>query len=541
MSDPLGSLCLVLHAHVPYVLNHARYPHGEHWLYEAAAESYLPLLEVLAELALRDVHPGLTIGLTPVLLEQLAHPRFKDGFAGYLAEGMEQARRDHAEFQSTGQQHLARLADWWRQWYAHGADRFARIDRDIPRAFAEHARGGRLEVLTGAATHGYLPLLLEDSSLRAQVRAGVATSQRLLGWKPQGMWLPECAYRPAGKWESPVLEGYLADRVGVDRIVADEGVSHFFVEDVLLDRAGRNPLRPMGVLGPDGRPTGCAFARHGLLCEQVWSGKIGYPGAAEYLEFHKRHIRDGGPPGLRYWKITGRDVDLGGKEPYAFEDVGVVLQRHVQHFCDTVRRLLAAGSGADQSRNVLTASFDAELFGHWWFEGPRFLCDVLLELGGDPRVELLSAAEYLEKFPPRGSLHLEEGSWGEGSDHRVWLNDRTRWIWEIEHGAERRFGQLCCKLPWQTNAALRELLERAGRELLLMQASDWPFLIHTRQAADYAAKRFCSHATRFDHLCDIAHRTAAGETIGALDEHHIADADLHDVIFAHIDLNWWSS
>lgn len=541
MTDHLGSFCLVLHSHLPYVIHHGQFPHGEHWLYEAAAETYLPILDLIGDLALHQAHPGMTIGLTPVLLEQLDHPVFKERFPAYLSERIEWAKRDKASFTSENQLHMAHLADRWAQWYGHWLEVFEGIGRDIPRAFADRAREGHIEILTSNATHGYMPLILEDSCVRAQVRAGIASSERILGFKPTGMWLPECAYRPAGPWYPPVVYQDRRDRWGVDGIVAAEGITHFFVEGRMLDEQYCNPVLPLNVLGPHGDKTCCAFGRHSQVCERVWSGSIGYPAAGEYLEFHKKHNGSEKSPGLQYWKVTRSQSDLGEKDLYYPDDVSGAIHRHARHFCESIREALRAYRGHSGSPAVVTASFDAELFGHWWFEGPRFLRDVLLELNADPSIDVVTSQQYLERHPPQHGIHMREGSWGDGGDHRVWLNDKTHWIWEMAYRAETKFGRLTYNAPWQANAELRRILELAGRELLLLQASDWPFVIHTQGAVDYGIQRFCAHATRFQHICDIADKMIDGVALDDLDQLHIRDVQMHDSIFENVDLHWWST
>jgi 1,4-alpha-glucan branching enzyme len=221
----VGSFCLVLHGHMPYVLHHGVWPHGEDWLYEAAAETYLPLLSMIDECNFLNGDPRLTIGLTPVLLEQLAHDHFKKGFEAYLRNRAEQAVADRQYFEQDAQPHLAWLAERWETFYQDLSSQFARIGRDIPAAFEKLARTGAVDLLTSAATHGYMPLLLEDSSIRAQVRAGLNSSQRILGLKPNGIWLPEGAYRPAGRWAPATEWGDPDWRRGVDELVSEEGLS----------------------------------------------------------------------------------------------------------------------------------------------------------------------------------------------------------------------------------------------------------------------------------------------------------------------------
>ncbi len=568
MSDTVGSFNLVLHGHLPYVLHHGTWPHGEDWLYEAAAETYLPILAMIDECVFLNGNPRLAIGLTPVLLEQLSHEYFKRGFERYLADRVDQAQTDRAELQRAGHGHLAYLAQRWERWYGGLIEQFHAHDRDIPKAYADRARDGLIQILTSCATHAYLPLLLEDASIRAQIRAGVASSQRILGTAPRGMWLPECAYRPSGAWQPPINWAGKERRVGVEHLVADEGVTHFFVEHHLIencrseqvfnhgqwwkvgwDEAGgypgrgwRSVLEPHGV-NSDGTGLArvCAFARDAQACQQVWSGSIGYPAAGEYLEFHKKWSPR---RGLRYWKVTGKDVDLGAKHLYYPDDVPAKIHQHARHFCDYVKHRLHEYRRDTGRHGLVTACFDAELFGHWWFEGPGFLRDVLLTLNADPEIDLCTPEEFLERHPTDKVAALPEGSWGEGGDHRVWANDQVNWMWEIEYRCESVFGKHTFQLPWQHDREIRGLLEKAGRELLLMQASDWPFVIRRGQAIDYGIKRFIQHVSRFENLVHIAEKVAAdSKYLGQLTEvekFEIQDADIHDVIFPTIDLNWWN-
>lgn len=568
MSEPLGDFVLVLHGHLPYVLHHGMWPHGEDWLYEAAAETYLPILSVIDEVHHLGGWPGFTIGLTPVLLEQLAHERFKQGFADYLLERIARATVDRKEFEQHPDgyhQHMAYLANWWIETYTKLANQFEDIGRDIPAAYGKRAGAGSIEILTSNATHAYMPLLLEDSSIRAQVRAGVASSTRILGHKPTGMWIPECAYRPAYPWRPPAVFHNLRNRIGVEHLIADEGISHFFIENHLLeggrsegvmengqfvkvrwDEGAKYPGRgwydvhePVMVNSDGGPARTAAFARDPRLCEQVWSGSIGYPADGLFLEFHRKH---GERRGLRYWKVTGKDVDLGQKELYDPYPTAGKIHEHAQHFCNFVKTRLSEYRNRTGRRGCVVATFDAELFGHWWFEGPRFLRDVLLALHHDPQVNSCTAADRIKRIPPDKVMALPEGSWGDGGDHRVWLNDQTRWIWEVEYRAEALFGRHTFNLPWRDpkQTQLRSLLEKAGRELLLMQASDWPFVITRGQAIDYGIKRFVLHAGRFENLCSIAEKLHHGEQLGPLDEFEVQDSDLHDSVFPNIDLNWWN-
>ncbi|OHB74584.1 MAG: hypothetical protein A2Z25_16380 [Planctomycetes bacterium RBG_16_55_9] len=531
---------------MPYVLHHGVWPHGEDWLYEAAAETYLPLLSMVDECSHLNGRPRLTIGITPVLLEQLAHEHFKQGFETYLRDRAEQALTDRRAFEQIAQSHPAWLANRWEKFYQDLSEQFVRIGRDIPAAFREWTRAGAVELLTSAATHGYMPLLLEDSSIRAQLRAGLNSSQRILGFRPEGIWFPEGAYRPAGRWTPATEWGNPDWRRGIDELAAEEGLAYFFVDDHLLTHSGgiERPSvhQPVWVDGNGGRaPSMAAFARDPHICKQVWCGFVGYPADGAYLEFHKRH---GPRRGLRYWKVTDRKSDLGSKHFYYPDDVPGRIYEQAQHFCREVKRRLHEYKQQTGKHGVVVACFDAELFGHWWFEGPAFLKDVLLTLSAEADVELRTAGDFLSSFKLEQSAHLPAGSWGEGGDHRVWACEQVKWLWEIEYRCETLFGKLTYHLPWRQNPELRTILQKAGRELLLLQASDWPFVITRKQAPDYGIKRFIQHVDRFDTFTDMAERLAEDPRyLSGLDKVQklqIKEADMRDVIFQDINLDWWN-
>ncbi|MCA9492070.1 MAG: hypothetical protein KC621_19190, partial [Myxococcales bacterium] len=383
-----GGFCLVLHGHLPWVVHHGRWPHGEDWLYEAAAETWLPLLAVLDTCAREGIRPAWTLGLTPILLEQLSKRRFQDGLRHFLTDQAARARADAAAFPGTDLADLVPLALHWAERFERQLEAFDAIGGDLIGAFREHAVAGRIELLSSNATHGYHPLILHDACGRAQVRAGLRTSERHFGWRPRGVWLPERAYRPPSSWWPPAVHGLPRDVTGTATLFADEGVRFFFVDTHLVRgakaealvgegdktmpvsenqpewdvmRGWRNELEPHRVVEAGRLLPLQVLARCPEVSEQVWSGKIGYPADGRYLEFHKRH----GFRGLRYWRVTSSEADLGDKLPYDQGVISAAVHDQALHFCDLLKGRLRMHRDRTGRAGTVCAPFDAELFGHW--------------------------------------------------------------------------------------------------------------------------------------------------------------------------------
>ncbi|MCB9676034.1 MAG: DUF1957 domain-containing protein [Alphaproteobacteria bacterium] len=550
-----GAFCLVLHGHLPWVLHHGRWPHGEDWLFEAAAETWLPLIQVLDTLEAEGIRPGWTIGLTPILLEQLGHERFREGMRRWLEERIAHARRDSVAWASQDA-HLGWLADRWALHFADLLARFDAIDGDIARAI--RGRPG-IELLSSNATHGYHPLILHDRCARAQIRAGLATSERHLRARPRAAWLPECAYRPAGPWMPPAVHGDVRDRAGVAGLFGEEGVYAFVVDTHLVERstpvakldgdvatpvdpgiladthmAWNSVLEPLRVVERDHLTPVTVLARCPDVSEQVWSGEVGYPGDGRYLEFHKRH----GLRGLRYWRVTGSGADLGQKEAYQPDEVQAAIDSHAMHFVGTLQRRLVAHRQHTGRFGVVCAPFDAELFGHWWHEGPRFLLAVARSIAQQSTVEPMTMSELHSRVPADKAAALPEGTWGAGGDHRVWMNDELRFYWELAYRAEDRFLDLLDRS--QGVGAARVLMEEAGRQLLMLQASDWPFVIHTRGAVDYGLRRILDHAERLDDLLNGVEDVLSDHPEDPVVRSTLERCRLVDPVFPDLDLSWWT-
>jgi len=503
------SWCLVLHSHIPYVINHGRWPHGADWLFEVCAESYLPLLTVLCRLRNEGITSNINLSFTPVLMEQLKSRNFAAGFKRYLQMKIDLARDNRAYFAQTGQDRLVRLAQYWETWYQRAYEDFvSRWEEDILKGFKKLQDEKQVEILTSAATHAYLPLLSDDRSVRFQVQQGRFVYEQYFGQPPAGFWLPECAYRPRYVWKRPLKAGAAFLRPGLDELLRESGLKYFFVDTHLL-RGGevkgvylerfpvlkrlwqkaqqeQKPAREQGLspylpylAEPSGLPFFVRDEKSGSL---VWSGQAGYPGDGWYLEFHKKHF----PGGLRYWRVTSAQLDLGEKQIYQPEKAKERLAEQATHFVSLLTAALK-----DQEGDVIASLYDTELFGHWWFEGPEWLYLVVKKLALT-KIRPERASLCLERLNPQIPVSLPEGSWGTGGFHWVWLNEDTSWVWEKIYRLEDEWGKIYPDLAKRQPRLYRQWL----REKLLLESSDWPFLISTWTARDYAENRVAEHYER---------------------------------------------
>ncbi|MGE0680727.1 MAG: 1,4-alpha-glucan branching protein domain-containing protein [Candidatus Binatia bacterium] len=528
MLSSVGSFALVLHAHQPFVLGHGRWPHGSDWLCEAVVESYLPILRILrAPASVREVLP-LTLSFSPVLCEQLASPLFQPELQTFLDHRLRACAETDAHFRQHNQTELAAVANYWAGVYRAAVSLLQEIDGNVLGAFRQLMEEQRVSLITSAATHGYLPLLGKEESVALQMRLAVQTHERHFGRRPRGAWLPECGYRPRYQWIPPVggdRQSLRAVRRGLEEVLADNGLEFFFADSHLivggrpsppyseyfpqLDRlreVGRDewPRRPhisphsvCTVTSPGGEGTARAFFRNLETARQVWSRERGYPGDPWYLDFYKKHE----PQGLQLWRVSDKGA-FDAKSVYAPTRAQEQAREHAHHFAGLVAELLRQHS-TPLAPALVCSLFDAELFGHWWHEGPHWLSFLQEELMTHG-VQSTTCPTYLDRQPPGEPVTLPEGSWGEGGDHRTWLNNETGWAWERLYDSETEFWEFLHGCSATAQAPLRRVLTQACRELLLMQASDWPFLMTAGTARDYADQRFSSHFADFKQLMLIA-------------------------------------
>ena len=557
----VGAFTFVLHSHLPYARQAGVWPHGEEWIHEAIAETYLPFLNALFDLKEEGTEFALTVGITPILAEQLADPLIVDHFVHYAAERAAWAANDVERFENVGDVAMRDLARYYHHWYARALSSFQdRFQKDLIRAFASLQDDGAIEISTSAATHGYLPLLSRDSSIYGQLRTGIEAYRMRFNRAPRAIWLPECAYRPA------VVEtddGRTIRRPGLESFLAAQDIGVFFSETHTVE-GGRPVGKAAGeAIGPYGAvprryavtelpedqcdAPGTTFnaywvgdepgsvavlGRNNSTGQQVWSGQFGYPGDSWYREFHRKD----GVSGMQYWRIGAAGSGLGEKLPYEPDRAAGRVREHAAHYVALVETLLTDYHQQNDQFGVISSAYDTELFGHWWFEGVDWLKEVLRGLARSDLVEMSTASRIVDRHQPDRVMALPESSWGSGGNHFTWMNVDTQWMWPPLHAAEQRMEQLVSLLP-NASGDQAFILNQAARELLLLQSSDWPFLVTTGQAKEYAAQRFTKHVERFNRLADLAER---GTSLDDGERQLVDKLAERDNPFPTIDYRWFA-
>jgi 1,4-alpha-glucan branching enzyme len=517
-----GTIAFVLHAHLPWV----RHPEHddfleERWLFEAITETYVPLLEVLDGLDRDRVPVRLTISLSPSLLGMLADRLLRSRYLRHLdrlvalAEQEERRTRGDVRFHRLAEMYLARfyrvravVLDEWQQ--------------DLVGAFRTYLERGRIDLITTSATHALLPLLATSPAVvRAQIDVALAEYRRFFGRPCEGFWLPECGYAP-----------------GLDVELARAGVRYFFVDSHGVAQADPRPV--YGVYAPIACPSGvAAFGRDPDTSKQVWSADEGYPGDPWYRDFYRdigfdldyATVRPWLPPtgqrvhtGLKYHRITGR---TDAKEPYDPDRARAQVEAHAAHFVEERLRQVEWLARSMDRPPIVVSPYDAELFGHWWFEGPQWLDLTLRRLATTPGLTVATPADDLERHPMLQRATPAASSWGHRGHNEVWLGGRNDWIYRHLHAVADRLERLCRRYP-SADERTRRALTQALRELLLAQSSDWAFILSRDTAAEYAARRTRDHVLRCLELCGQIDD-------GAVDDLRLGTLEDADSIFPALD------
>ncbi len=487
----------LLHSHLPFV-KHPEYGYflEEQWLYEAMTEAYIPQLMMMNSLAEDGIDFRMTVSISPPLVEMLSDRHHVGRYTEHLDRLMELAGREVARLR--GNRVFQPIARFYVERFREIRSFFTNfLEGDLLKGYRLFRDLGHVEVITSSATHSLLPLLsVNPKAVEVQIKVAVETHTRHFGEPPAGIWLPECAYFD-----------------GLDRFLEEEGIGYFF-----LDSHGLTEGRPeprYSVYAPVETPNGVTvFARDPHSSRQVWDSSEGYPGDALYREFYRdagfdldfEYVRPYISPdgtrvftGIKYYRVTGR---TDAKEPYDPGAARLKALEHAAHFlAERVRQMEGLAPSMDRPPLVVSP-YDAELFGHWWFEGPLFLDDLFRMIAEEEALEAVTPSEYLRLHPCSEVISPSPSSWGCNGYYEVWLNSENDWIYRHLHYMADTLEALAARHHDETDPLRERLLNQAARELLLAQSSDWAFLMTTRTAPRYSAKRTREHIANFNRLVD---------------------------------------
>lgn len=518
-----GYVSLLLHAHLPFVRHpaHDRFLE-ESWLYEAILETYLPLLEMLNGWRRDQLPATLTLTLSPTLCSMLRDPLLQQRCTQRMHN---LARLAALEIQrTTFDPERNALARYYHERTTRLLDLWAMVHYDLVTAFGRFQEQGHLEIITCAATHALFPLLAHhEPSVRAQVRTACDQHTSCFGRDPRGIWLPECAYVPA-----------------IEPLLKEAGLRWFTLEHHGLLHATPQPR--LGIFAPVLTPNGlAAFGRDIASARQVWSRTEGYPGDERYRDFYRDigyeldfdYVQPFLPSpdhrgftGLKYHRITGPTEE---KQLYQRTAALDAVETHADHFVQERIRQVRELSGILAQPPLLLMPYDAELFGHWWHEGLEFLDAVARRLCSrcSDTLRMITPGDYLRSHPTHQVASPAASSWGEHGFYEVWINDTNDWILPHLDRAQSRMTELArrFKRPSRLN---KRRLNQAARELMLAQASDWPFILRTGTSPDYARRRVTEHLVRFNQLADQLQEGTTAE--GAL-----AEWEQQDNLFPMVD------
>ncbi|MBQ3644083.1 MAG: DUF1957 domain-containing protein [Candidatus Riflebacteria bacterium] len=524
-----GFLSIILHAHLPFV-RHPEYSDmmEERWLYEAITETYIPLIDVFYKLINEGIDFRITMTLTPPLLNMLSDELLMDRYSDYLAKLEELSEKevtrtkDMPEFYNT-----ARL---YRDKYRKFRDIFEKLEHNLISAFKYFQEKGVLEIITCCATHGFLPLMKDyRPSVRAQIEVGVSEYVRFFNRQPRGIWLAECAFHR-----------------GDDKILNDFGIEYFITDSHGITKAEPRPT--YGVYAPIKCPSGVkAFGRDMESGHQVWSSIIGYPGDPYYREFYrdigydldfdyiKPYIHESGMrlnTGIKYYRITDRNSSQ--KEPYSYQEAMKRAASHGAHFIWCRERQVEYLMKHMDRKPIVVAPYDCELFGHWWYEGPDFIYYVLKKTSLESKyVSLVTPSDYIDYYPGIQEATPSDSTWGANGYSEVWLNETNAYIYPHMHKAAERMIKLADTFP-DAEGLTKDALNQAARELMLLQSSDWAFIMKMDTTVGYAKKRVKDHVFRFTKLYEDINK-------GQINESWLREVEKRDNIFPEMDYRVYRS
>jgi len=526
-----GYLSLVLHAHLPYV-RHPEYEDflEEDWLYEAITETYIPLLNVFEGLVNDGVDFRLTMSITPPLAGMFADELLQNRAVRYIDRLIELSEKEIDRTRL-----LPEFHETAKMYHAHFIKcRYVLVNKyhkNLINGFKRFQDMGKLEVITCTATHGFLPLMeTKRESVHAQVELASTDYERHFGRRPRGIWLAECGFNP-----------------GDDAELKKSGIQFFFTDAHGVLHG--NPRPKYGVFAPVYTKNGvAAFGRDIESSKSVWSAEEGYPGDFRYRDFYRDigfdldmdYIKDYIHPdgirkhtGIKYYRITGRDTD--NKEPYNHHEARALAADHAGNFLfNRIKQVEYLHEVMGNKKPIIVSPYDAELYGHWWFEGPQWIDFLIRKIHYDQDViKMITPYEYLLENPTNQVVTPSMSSWGNKGYNEVWLEGSNDWIYRHLHKMADRMTEMANKFT-DAHGVLQRALNQSARELLLAQSSDWAFILKTDTMVEYALRRTKSHLNRFNRLYDMI----MGNRI---EEDYLSEMESKDNIFPGVDYKLYMS
>jgi len=523
-----GLLALVLHAHLPFV----RHPEHEKfleesWFFEALSETYLPLLRVFRSLEQDGIGLRLTISLSPTLTSMLKDELLCERYVRHLDKLL--SLSDRELLRVSEDEATLKVVEMYRELCLKNQEDFVDyFDRDILRGFSHFEKSGNLELITTTATHSFLPMYRERPlMIRYQILVALENHESLFGQMPTGLWLPECGFYP-----------------GLEELLEPYNIKYFFSATHGVIHADEKPF--YGVYAPLETPNGISvFARDRAASDAIWSDQKGFPCHPDYREFYRdvgfdlpedyiaaftidKGIRVN--TGFKYHAITGNtdrkkiyDPRKGSKRA-RIDALSFLRNRIIQ--CETISKYM-------DRPPLVVAAFNAELFGHWWFEGPQFLDELFRAFDStDQRIEPVTPTDYLKELPHAQIGKPAFSSWGDRGYGQVWLNSSNDWIYRHIHKTIDRMSELVERFPNESGLR-RRTLNQAARELLLSQASDWPSIIKSGTVVPYAESRVRSHINNFNRIYEDLHKnTLSAEWLTKIEKQNNLFRDIDYRAFA---------
>ena len=525
MKNIKGYVSFILHAHLPFVYHPESEDYlEEQWLFEAMSETYIPLLLNFKKLEDEKVNFRITMSLTPPLLSMLDNKLLQQRYIKYLEQHIELSEK---EIERTKyDKRLNELSKYYFNRYSNDLHVFKDIyNCNLISGFKHFQDIGVLEIITCGATHGYFPILyVNEKTVKAQIGVGVQTYEKYFGRKPRGIWLPECGYVPQA-----------------DKYLKEFGIEYIITESHGILYADPTPI--YGTFAPIVSPGGViAFGRDIESSKQVWSSIIGYPGDFNYREYYrdigydtdydyiKPYIAKNGDrvhTGIKYYRITSKKGDF--KDYYNIQWAKDSAEKQAGHFLDSRTSQINYLADNMHVPPIVVCPYDAELYGHWWYEGPYWLYILFKKIYYDDcNFELITPGEYIDKFPEMQVSSPCISSWGKNGYSEVWLNGTNDYVHKHLHVAGDRMVELAHLFPNEDDTIIREALNQCARELLLAQSSDWLFIITNGTMVDYAKRRITDHIGRFTELYDQIKNSH-------IDEDYLKMVQEKDAIFPDID------